>query len=46
MSASPSDLLPRKPWPAWRKLVAYLLLIALSSVSIWLIDRLAMHAQK
>lgn len=39
---SPSDSLPRKRWPMWRKIVAYLFLMALASVSIWLIDRLAM----
>jgi hypothetical protein len=43
MTGSPSDLIRRKPWPIWRRILAYLLLIALSSASIWLIDRLAMH---
>jgi len=40
---SPSDALPKKRWPLWRKILAYLLMLALASVSIWLIDRLAMR---
>jgi len=40
---SPSDALPRKRWRLWQKILAYLLMLALASVSIWLIDYLAMR---
>jgi hypothetical protein len=43
MGQAPSDALPRKSWPMWRKILAYLLMFALASVSIWEIDRLAMR---
>jgi hypothetical protein len=39
---APADAVPHRPWPAWRKIAAYLLLAALASVSIWFIDRGAM----
>jgi hypothetical protein len=41
---SPSDAMVRKPWPLWRKVMAYLLMLALASASIWLIDRLSLRA--
>ncbi len=40
---APADQIPRRPWPLWRKTLAYLLLTALASVSIWFIDRGAMR---
>ncbi len=40
---SPSDAVSHQAWPLWRKLLAYLLMFALASVSIWEIDRLAMR---
>jgi hypothetical protein len=40
---SPSDARQYKPWPMWGKILAYLLMMALASASIWLIDRLAMQ---
>jgi hypothetical protein len=35
---APADALPRRPWPTWKKILAYLLLAALSLVAIWLVD--------
>jgi len=40
---APSDAVLRKPWPIWRMILAYLLMLALASVSIREIDRLAMR---
>jgi hypothetical protein len=37
--SSPADLRPHSPWPLWRKVLAYVLLLALALVSIWYIDR-------
>jgi len=42
---APADARPHKPWPLWRKILAYLALAALASVSIWFIDRGAMREQ-
>ncbi len=44
MNMNRADAVVQKPWPLWRKILAYLLLIALASLSIWFIDRDAMQA--
>ncbi len=43
---APADVRPRKPWPVWAILLAYFLLAALASVSIWFIDKDAMHVAR
>ncbi len=40
-----ADARHRKPWPLWRMILAYLLMLALASGSIWFIDRDAMRQQ-
>jgi hypothetical protein len=35
---APADAQPRRPWPAWKKILAYILLTALSLAAIWLVD--------
>jgi hypothetical protein len=40
---APADAVPHHPWPIWRRILAYLLLAGLASVSIWFIDRGAMQ---
>jgi hypothetical protein len=35
---APADAVPHAPWPAWRKVLAYVLLAALSLASIWIVD--------
>ena len=40
---APADAQPRQPWATWRKILAYILLALLASVSIWFIDRGAME---
>ncbi len=42
---APADARPRKPWPLWAKVLAYLVLIAVASFSIWFIDQGAMREQ-
>ncbi len=39
MSASPADLRPRRNWSLWRQVLAYVVLAALASLSIWFVDR-------
>lgn len=35
-----------KPWPTWKKVLAYAILIALAGASIWFIDRRAGAGQE
>ena len=35
---APADAVPHAPWPTWRKVLAYVLLSALSLASIWIVD--------
>jgi hypothetical protein len=35
---APADARPHAPWPMWRKVLAYVLLMALSLGAIWLVD--------
>ena len=35
---APSDALPRAPWPTWKKLMAYVVLSAVSLGAIWFVD--------
>jgi hypothetical protein len=43
--AAPADLKPHRKWRWWKIVLAYLVLLALASVSIWLVDREAMRVQ-
>lgn len=38
-TAAPADRREHAPWPRWRKLTAYALLLILALLSIWFIDR-------
>jgi hypothetical protein len=38
LGPAPADARPHRPWPAWRKVVAYATLAALAAVAIWYID--------
>jgi hypothetical protein len=40
---APADARPHHRWPRWRIVLAYLLLTAIASFSIWFIDKGAMH---
>jgi hypothetical protein len=44
-TAAPADAAPHRRWPAWQKVVAYLIFAAIASASIWYVDRDAMRAQ-
>jgi hypothetical protein len=35
---APADAVPHAPWPTWRKVLAYVLMAALSLASIWIVD--------
>jgi hypothetical protein len=35
---APADVRPHAPWPVWRKVVAYVLMAALSLAAIWFVD--------
>jgi hypothetical protein len=43
--AAPADLKPHRKWRVWQIILAYLILAAIASVSIWLVDREAMRVQ-
>jgi hypothetical protein len=42
---APCDARPQAKWPRWRVVLVYLVLTALASISIWLVDRSAMRVQ-
>ena len=35
---APADARPHAPWPAWKKLLAYAILSAISFAAVWLVD--------
>lgn len=35
---APADAVARAPWPAWRKVTAYVLMSLLSLAAIWFVD--------
>ena len=43
--AAPADLKPHRKWRLWKIILAYLLLAAIATVSILLVDREAMRVQ-
>ena len=38
LGPAPADARPRAAWPAWRKVLAYLVLTALAAGAIWYVD--------
>lgn len=38
-SAAPADVIVRRRWPLWRKVLAYAVLGAAALASIWVVDR-------
>jgi hypothetical protein len=46
LGIAPADAKPHRRWPLWRIAIAYLLLTALASFSIWFIDKGAMHVAR
>jgi hypothetical protein len=43
--AAPADLKPHRKWPLWKIILAYVVLVGIATVSIWLVDREAMRVQ-
>lgn len=42
---APADQYPYRKWRWWEKVLAYLILAAIASASIWFVDRQAMRVQ-
>jgi hypothetical protein len=42
---APADQWPYRKWRWWEKTLAYLILAAIASASIWIVDRQAMRVQ-
>ena len=43
---APADARPHRRWPWWGVMLAYLVMAAIASYSIWFIDQGAMHVAR